>query len=143
MGVSVTIQRRRAMKKSYAAWENRSWPEVPRAVQFATSTHKKKTSFTFVVDSLTTVTNEHFAWILILFYVASCCEDHLVDQFYIVQKHFKINKGCVSHCSLAIYIKKYLNLPKEELWKLKYFTMQKYIIFKKSSEGNQNPFKIL
>jgi len=30
----------------------------------------------------------------------------------------------VSHCGLAIYIKKYLN-AKEELWKLKYFTMQK------------------
>jgi hypothetical protein len=30
-----------------------------------------------------------------------------------------------THCSLAIYIKKYLN-AKEELWKLKYFTkMQK------------------
>jgi hypothetical protein len=43
---------------------------------------QKKTSFTFVVESLTTVTNEHFAWILILFYVASCCEDHLVDQLH-------------------------------------------------------------
>jgi len=31
----------------------------------------------------------------------------------------------VSHCDLAIYIKKYLK-AKEELWKLKYFTMQKY-----------------
>jgi hypothetical protein len=31
----------------------------------------------------------------------------------------------VSHCGLAIYIKKYLH-AKEELWKLKYFTMQKY-----------------
>jgi len=28
------------------------------------------------------------------------------------------------HCGLAIYIKKYLK-EKEELWKLKYFTMQK------------------
>jgi len=37
----------------------------------------------------------------------------------------------VSHCGLATYIKKYLN-AKEELWKLKYFTMQK-IIFQKSS----------
>jgi hypothetical protein len=27
---------------------------------------------------------------------------------------------------------------KEELWKLKYFTMQKYIIFKNSSKRNQN-----
>ncbi len=31
----------------------------------------------------------------------------------------------VSHCGLAIYIKKYLK-PKEELWKFKYFTVQKY-----------------
>jgi hypothetical protein len=31
----------------------------------------------------------------------------------------------VSHCGLAIYSKKYLK-AKEELWKLKYFTMQKY-----------------
>jgi len=31
----------------------------------------------------------------------------------------------VSHCGLAIYIKKYLK-AKEELWKLKYFTTQKY-----------------
>jgi hypothetical protein len=31
----------------------------------------------------------------------------------------------VSHCELAIYIEKYLKKTKEELWKLKYFTMQK------------------
>jgi hypothetical protein len=31
----------------------------------------------------------------------------------------------VSNCGLAIYIKKYLK-AKEELWKLKYFTIQKY-----------------
>jgi hypothetical protein len=31
----------------------------------------------------------------------------------------------VSQCGLAIYIKKYLK-AKEELWKLKYFNMQKY-----------------
>jgi hypothetical protein len=31
----------------------------------------------------------------------------------------------VSHCGLAIYIKKSLQ-AKEELWKRKYFTMQKY-----------------
>jgi hypothetical protein len=30
-----------------------------------------------------------------------------------------------SHCVLAIHIKKYLK-AKEELWKFKYFTMQKY-----------------
>jgi hypothetical protein len=38
--------------------------------------------------------------------------------------HHKQTRG-VSHCGLAIYIKKYLK-AKEELWKLKYFTMQKY-----------------
>jgi hypothetical protein len=32
----------------------------------------------------------------------------------------------VSHCGLTIYIKKYLKAKEEELWKLKYFTMQKY-----------------
>jgi hypothetical protein len=30
-----------------------------------------------------------------------------------------------SHCGLAIYIKKCLK-AKEKLWKLKYFTMEKY-----------------
>jgi len=34
-------------------------------------------------------------------------------------------KGCVTHCGLAIYIKKYLK-AKEKLWKFKYFSMQKY-----------------
>ncbi len=43
----------------------------------------------------------------------------------------------MSHFGLAIYIKKYLK-AQEELWKLKYFTMQN-IIFKKSSKRNQNP----
>jgi hypothetical protein len=31
----------------------------------------------------------------------------------------------VAHCDLAIYIKRD-HKAKEELWKLKYFTMQKY-----------------
>jgi hypothetical protein len=35
----------------------------------------------------------------------------------------------VSHCGLAIYIKKYLK-AKEELWKFKYFTIQKYNLWK-------------
>jgi len=39
-------------------------------------------------------------------------------------KRPSITRG-VSHCGLAIYIEKYLK-AKEELWKLKYFTMQKY-----------------
>ncbi len=36
---------------------------------------------------------------------------------------------CVTLCGLAIYIKLYVN-AKEELWKLKYFTMQKYNVQK-------------
>jgi hypothetical protein len=32
----------------------------------------------------------------------------------------------MTHCGLAIYIKKYLNAKEEELWKLKCFTMRKY-----------------
>jgi hypothetical protein len=39
----------------------------------------------------------------------------------------------VSHCGLAIYIKNYLK-AKEELWKFKYFTMQKY-----NSKIKRNP----
>jgi hypothetical protein len=38
--------------------------------------------------------------------------------------HTNLTRG-VPHCGLAIYIKKYL-MAKEELWKLKYFTMPKY-----------------
>jgi hypothetical protein len=46
----------------------------------------------------------------------------------------------VSHCGLAIYnFKEYLK-AKEELWKSKYFTMQKYNLKRKSpSKRNQNP----
>jgi hypothetical protein len=46
----------------------------------------------------------------------------------------------LSHGGLAIYINKYLK-AKEELWKFKYFTMQKYNLQKekKSSKRNQNP----
>jgi hypothetical protein len=40
----------------------------------------------------------------------------------------------VSHYGLAIYIKKYLKAKEEELWKLKYFMMQKYNLQKKSSK---------
>jgi hypothetical protein len=46
----------------------------------------------------------------------------------------------ISHHGHAIYIKKYLKAKEEEFRKLKYLTMQKYIIFKKkSSKRNQNP----
>jgi hypothetical protein len=49
----------------------------------------------------------------------------------------------VSHWGFAIYIKKYLN-AKEGLWKLKYFTMQKYNFPKKKIlEKNPKSFKIL
>jgi hypothetical protein len=43
-------------------------------------------------------------------------------------KAFRLKTRSVSHWTggLAIYISKYLR-AKEELWKLKYFTMQKYI----------------
>jgi hypothetical protein len=43
----------------------------------------------------------------------------------------------VSHCGLAIYIKRYLR-AKEELSKLKYFTMQKYNL-KKFLSKRPNP----
>jgi hypothetical protein len=36
----------------------------------------------------------------------------------------------VSHCGLAIYIKTLSEGKEEELWKLKYFTMQKYNVQK-------------
>jgi hypothetical protein len=45
----------------------------------------------------------------------------------------------VSHHGLAIYIQKYLK-AKQDLWKLKNFTMQN-IIYKNSSTRNQNAFK--
>jgi hypothetical protein len=44
-------------------------------------------------------------------------------------KHKKKQGVQWSHCRLAIYIKKYLK-AQEELWKLKYFTMQKYTLHK-------------
>jgi hypothetical protein len=51
----------------------------------------------------------------------------------------QIKQGvCFIDYGLAIYIKKYLK-AKEDLWKLKYFTMQKYNVQKKSCKRNQNP----
>jgi hypothetical protein len=41
--------------------------------------------------------------------------------------------------ALPFTLKKYYLKAKEELWKLKYFTMQKYKSSKKSSKKNQNP----
>jgi hypothetical protein len=46
---------------------------------------------------------------------------------------------CQSHCGLAIYIKKKYLKAKEELWKFKYFTMEKHNLQKKSSTRNPNP----
>jgi hypothetical protein len=114
MGVSVTIHRRRAML------HGKTEVGLKSLGQFSSppARTKKKTSFTFVVDSLTTLTNEHFAWILILFYVASCCE-HLVDQLRSTE-HFKINKGCVSH---------YIALP---------FTLKSILTWQKKNYGNSN-----
>jgi hypothetical protein len=43
----------------------------------------------------------------------------------------------VSHCGLAIHIKTFLKAKEEELWKLKYFTMQKYNLQKNSSKETQ------
>jgi hypothetical protein len=40
--------------------------------------------------------------------------------------------------ALPFPFKKYLE-PKEELWKFKYFTTQKYNLQKKPSKRNQNP----
>jgi len=47
----------------------------------------------------------------------------------------------MSHCGLAnLHSKKRYRKAKEELWKLKYFTIQKYNLQKKSSNRrNQNP----
>ncbi len=59
----------------------------------------------------------------------------IYEEFHIGSIHLKrkklvclllnITRG-VSHSRLAICIKKYLEAKEEELWKLKYFTMQKY-----------------
>jgi hypothetical protein len=45
------------------------------------------------------------------------------------EKELSKQGGVSRYCGLAIYIKKYLK-AKEELWKLKYFTMQKYNVQK-------------
>jgi len=52
-----------------------------------------------------------------------------------------INKGCVTHCGLAIYIKNILR-QKKNYGNSKYFTMQKYIIFKKFILKKPKSFKI-
>jgi hypothetical protein len=51
----------------------------------------------------------------------------LGTQWPVVSMFHKMFKQgvCQLHCGLGIYVKKYLK-AKEELWKIKYFTMQKY-----------------
>jgi hypothetical protein len=45
----------------------------------------------------------------------------------------------VSQCGLAIETKKYRKAIELKLWKLKYFTMQKYNLQKTPLQENQNP----
>jgi hypothetical protein len=56
--------------------------------------------------------------------------------------HLQIETRGVSHCGLAIYIKKHLK-AKEELWKLKYFTMQKHNLQNILLKLKPKSFKIL
>jgi len=49
---------------------------------------------------------------------------------FLKKKKKKKNKGCVTTVALPFTLKRYLK-AKEELWKYKYFPMQKNIIFKK------------
>jgi hypothetical protein len=53
------------------------------------------------------------------------CKMHYIPLFSHNCNVIAFGTRGMSHCGLAIYIKKYLN-AKEELWKLKYFTRQKY-----------------
>jgi hypothetical protein len=48
---------------------------------------------------------------------------------FVLPYNLKNKTRGASHYGLAIYIKTYLK-AKEELWKLKYFTMQKYTLQK-------------
>jgi hypothetical protein len=58
----------------------------------------------------------------------------------VIERNMVKTRG-VSRCDLAIYIKKYLK-AKEELWKFKYFTMQKYNLQKKILYKKPKSFKI-
>jgi hypothetical protein len=49
-----------------------------------------------------------------------------MDKLPVEERHHKYETRGVSHRGLAIYILKSILRQKEELWKLKYFTMQKY-----------------
>jgi hypothetical protein len=57
-----------------------------------------------------------------------CCWVH-----HLSSPPYKQNNGCLTLSGLAIYIKtKYLKAKEDLLWKLKYFTMQKYYLSKQS-----------
>jgi hypothetical protein len=76
-------------------------------------------------------------WVLVHCGVQRVNNPRLIQpQFYL---YIKEQRG-VSYYGLATYIKKYLK-PKEELWKLRYFNMQKFNLQKKSSKRNQNPLR--
>jgi hypothetical protein len=64
----------------------------------------------------------------------------LAQHWYEVHELIK-TRGCVTLYGLAIYIKKYFK-AKEELWKLKYFTIQKYNL-PKILEKEPKSFKML
>jgi hypothetical protein len=62
-----------------------------------------------------------------------------VSYIFPQKKNPRINKGCVTLWPCHFTFKKEYLKAREELWKLKYFTMQKiHLIFKKSSKRNQN-----
>ncbi len=69
--------------------------------------------------------------------------DFLPLKTYSKWNFYKKQGVCLSHCALAIFtFKKYLK-EKEELWKLKYFTMQKYNLQKNPLKENQNPSRYI
>ncbi len=71
---------------------------------------------------------------------------HGLEDLSMTKKKKKKTRGLgfrgVAHYGLAIDIKKYLKV-KEELWKFKYFTIQKYNLQKLLKKKNQKSFKIL
>jgi hypothetical protein len=55
-----------------------------------------------------------------------------------------LEQGVCHTVALPFTLKKYIKAKEEELWKLKYFTMQKYYnLSKKSSKRKPKSFKIL
>ncbi len=64
-----------------------------------------------------------------------------IPGYFAIMKTLLSETRVVSHCGLAIHIKKYLK-AKEELWKLKYFTIQIYNL-QKILQKKPKSFKIL